>query len=194
MKTLYLVRHAKSSWKYPELDDFERPLNKRGSQSAPLMGKILKKLKVAPDLVMSSPATRAAMTARIIAGKINYPLEEIQYTESIYEFSEDKLINVIEQIDDAVKKAMLVGHNPGLTDLANYISDHPVSNIPTCGVFCVHLDIASWAEIDEHCGKLEFFEFPKRPYRYLRDRKIGCFSFQYFVSILIYHPDSSKFN
>jgi phosphohistidine phosphatase len=121
MKTLYLVRHAKSSWKYPNLDDFERPLNKRGRKNAPFMGTILKKLKVAPDLLISSPANRAAITARIIAAKINYPLEKIRYRESIYEFSEDALIHVIKQIDDSVNKAMIVGHNPATNGLANYI-------------------------------------------------------------------------
>ena len=79
MKTLYLVRHAKSSWKYPNLDDFERPLNKRGRKNAPFMGRILKKLKAVPDLVISSPANRAATTARIIADMIDYPLEKIQF-------------------------------------------------------------------------------------------------------------------
>jgi phosphohistidine phosphatase len=162
MKTLYLVRHAKSSWKYPDLDDFERPLNKRGRKNAPFMGKLLKKLKVAPDLVISSPANRAATTARIIAAAINYPLENIVYSESIYEFSENALIHVIIQIEDAVNKAMVVGHNPAINGLANYIGDHPISNIPTSGVFCVELDISSWAKICEHCGKLKFFEFPKK--------------------------------
>jgi phosphohistidine phosphatase len=162
MKTLYLVRHAKSSWKYPNLDDFERPLNKRGRKSAPFMGKILKKLKVAPDFIISSPANRAAMTARIIADMINYPLEKIRYSESIYEFSEDALIHVVKDIDAAVKKVMVVGHNPALNGLANYIGDQPISNIPTCGVYCVELDVTSWAKIGEHCGKLKFFEFPKK--------------------------------
>jgi len=162
MKILYLVRHAKSSWKYPNLDDFERPLNKRGRKTAPFMGKILKKSKVAPDLMFSSPANRAAMTARLIADKINYPLDEIRYSESIYEFSEDALINAIEDIDDAVNKVMIIGHNPALTDLANYIGDQPISNIPTCGVCCLDLDIQSWMEIGEHCGKLKFFDFPKQ--------------------------------
>jgi phosphohistidine phosphatase len=162
MKTLYLVRHAKSSWKYPSLDDFERPLNKRGRKSAPLMGKFLKKLKTAPDIIISSPASRAAMTARIIADMINYPLERIRYSEHIYEFSDDALIYVIEQIDNAVNKAMVVGHNPALTDLANYIGDQPISNIPTCGIFCVDLDITSWEKIDAHCGIVKFFEFPKK--------------------------------
>jgi len=162
MKTLYLVRHAKSSWKYPDLDDFERPLNKRGRKNAPFMGKVLKKLKVAPDLVLSSPANRAAMTARIIAASINYPLENIRYNEAIYEFNENALIHVVKQIDDAVNKAMVVGHNPAINGMANYIADQSRSNIPTCGVFCVELDISSWTKISEHCGKLKFFEFPKK--------------------------------
>ena len=162
MKTIYLVRHAKSSWKYPNLDDFERPLNKRGRKSAPLMGTILKKLKVAPDLIVSSPANRAAMTARIIADKISYPLDNIRYSESMYEFSANALIDVVEHLDDVLNKAMLVGHNPALTDLANYIGNKPISNIPTSGVFCVELDISSWKKISEHCGKLKFFEFPKK--------------------------------
>jgi phosphohistidine phosphatase len=162
MKTLYLVRHAKSSWKNPNLDDFERPLNKRGRKNAPFMGKVLKELKVAPDLVISSPANRAATTARIIAAAINYPLEKIRYSEAIYEFSENALFHVVKQIDDTVKKAMVVGHNPAINGLANYIGDQSISNIPTCGVFCVELDTSSWKKISEHCGKLKFFEFPKK--------------------------------
>ena len=162
MKTIYLVRHAKSSWKYPNLDDFERPLNKRGRKNAPFMGKVLKKLKVAPDLVISSPANRAATTARIIAAAINYPLENIRYSEAIYEFSENALIHVVKQIDDAVNKAMIVGHNPATNGLANYIGDQPISNIPTAGVFDVDLNISSWAKISGHCGKVIFFEYPKK--------------------------------
>ena len=162
MKTLYLVRHAKSSWKYPNLDDFERPLNKRGRRNAPFMGSVLKKLKVAPDLVLSSPANRAATTARTIAYSIDYPLDNIQYSEIIYSFSENALIHVIRQIDDSVKKAMVVGHNPALTDLANTIGDTTISNIPTSGVCCIELDISSWANLEGQRGKLNFFEFPKK--------------------------------
>lgn len=162
MKTLYLVRHAKSSWKYPKLDDFERPLNKRGRKNAPFMGSLLRELNVAPDLVISSPANRAAMTARIIAAALDYPLEDIQYTEAIYEFGEKALIDVVKEIDDRVNQAMVVGHNPATNGLANYIGDQPVSNIPTCGVFCVELDIASWSNLKAHCGKVKFFEYPKK--------------------------------
>ena len=162
MKTLYLVRHAKSSWKYPNLDDFERPLNKRGRRNAPFMGSILKKLKVAPDLIISSPANRAATTARIIADAIEYPLEDIQYYETIYGSSEYDLLQVIQDLDTSVNQAMLVSHNPALTDLANSIGDTAISNIPTCGVCCVNLNISSWAKIGEQRGKLKFFEFPKK--------------------------------
>ena len=162
MKILYLVRHAKSSWKYPRLDDFERPLNKRGHRNAPFMGEILKKLKVAPDLIISSPANRAATTARIIADTIDYPLENIYYDETIYALSEYDLIHVIQELDDGINQAMLVSHNPALTDLANSIGDTSISNIPTCGVCCINLNTSSWSSIGEQRGKLEFFEFPKK--------------------------------
>ena len=162
MKTLYLVRHAKSSWKYPKLDDFERPLNKRGRKNAPFMGSILSKLNVSPDLIVSSPANRAAMTARIIAAALDYPLENIRYKEAVYEFGEKALIDIVKKIDDAVDQAMLVGHNPATNGLANYIGDQSIGNIPTCGVFCVELDIASWSNIKAHCGQVKFFEYPKK--------------------------------
>ncbi len=162
MKILYLVRHAKSSWKYPTLDDFERPLNKRGRKNAPLMGKILKKLDAKPDLIISSPAARASMTARIISDQMNYPLEKIRYDESVYAASENELLHIIAEIDDQVTKAMLISHNPGLTSLANLAGDSPISNIPTSGVCCIELSISSWANIWKHRGKVKFFEFPKK--------------------------------
>jgi phosphohistidine phosphatase len=162
MKTLYLVRHAKSSWDYPELEDFERPLSKRGRDSALLMGKILNKLKAAPDLVISSPANRAAMTARVLADAIHYPLDRIQYRESMYLTEETVLLQIVKSIGDSVKRAMLIGHNPGLTGLANTIADQPIDNIPTGGVCCVDLKISSWKEVREHGAKLRFFEFPKK--------------------------------
>ncbi len=162
MKILYLVRHAKSSWKYSGLDDFERPLNKRGRKNAPFMGGVLKKRGVLPELVLSSPATRAAMTARIIAAEIGYPLEDIIYTESMYGTGERGMIAIIKQMDDEISKLMLVGHNPGMTSLANAMGNDPVSNIPTSGIYCVHLDIPSWEMIRDRCGKTEFFEYPKK--------------------------------
>jgi phosphohistidine phosphatase len=162
MKTLYLIRHAKSSWNYPELEDFERPLSRRGRKSALLMGKILNNLKAAPDLLISSPANRAAMTARTIADAIQYPLDKIQYREAIYLADETVLIQVIMNISDSVKRAMFIGHNPGLTGLANTIADQPIDNIPTSGICCMDFNIASWKGIRKHNGKLRFFDFPKK--------------------------------
>jgi phosphohistidine phosphatase len=162
MKTVYLVRHAKSSWNDPDLEDFERPLNKRGRKSALLMGTVLKKLEAAPDLVISSPANRAAMTARMLADAIRYPLEKIQYSETIYLSDENVLIRFLRNIKDSVNQAMLIGHNPGLTELVNYIGDQRINNIPTGGVCCIDLKITSWKDIREHGGQLRFFEFPKK--------------------------------
>ncbi|MBN1102670.1 MAG: histidine phosphatase family protein [Deltaproteobacteria bacterium] len=161
MKTIYLVRHAKSSWKYPALEDFERPLSGRGRRSAPLMGTVLKKLKTAPHLMISSPANRAAMTARMIAGGIDYPLDRILYSEVLYMSDKKALLDVIKNMDDVVSRAMLIGHNPAITELAAYISDRRITNIPTCGACRIDLDITSWIDIDKNCGKMRFFEFPK---------------------------------
>jgi phosphohistidine phosphatase len=162
MKTIYLVRHAKSSWNYPELHDFERPLNKRGRRNALLMGTILNKRKAAPDLVISSPASRAAMTARMLADAIRYPLDTIHYSETMYLSDKNVLLQVIRTIDDSVNQAMLIGHNPGLTELANYMANKPIDNIPTGGMCRMDLKVTSWKEAREHGAKLRFLEFPRK--------------------------------
>jgi len=161
MKKLYLVRHAKSSWKQPALDDFERPLNRRGRSDAPRMGHWLKKKQICPDIFLSSPANRAAMTARIIAEIIGYPLSSISYVDRIYEASVSQLMDVISLIDEGAAHAFLVGHNPGLTFLANSLGDKPVSNISTCGIFALNLIIDEWKDVHKKCGKCIFYESPK---------------------------------
>ncbi len=162
MKILYLVRHAKSSWDYPDLEDFERPLNYRGHNNAPFMGDVLRKRAVLPDLLLSSPATRAATTARIIADKINYPLKNLIYTNSIYGADEDTMIDLIKSIDSHIDKLMIVGHNPCFTSLVNRFGDLRVRNLPSCGIYCIHLDISGWEMFGDQRGKTEFFEFPKK--------------------------------
>ena len=162
MKTLYLLRHAKSSWDNPELDDFERPLNKRGHHDAPLIGNLLEKLNISPDLIISSPAIRASMTARIIADAIKYPLDRIRYDENIYEAGELDLLEVIYAVGDTVDKLMLVGHNPSFTYLSHYLAKHHVQNIPTCGLFAAELNITSWTKVKKNCGKLSLYEYPKK--------------------------------
>ncbi|NIS80425.1 MAG: histidine phosphatase family protein [Anaerolineales bacterium] len=162
MKRLYLVRHSKSSWKNPGLTDFDRPLNKRGKRDAPFMGALLMERGVFPDIILSSPAKRALRSAKIIAEEIEYPLEEIVTLPELYMASAHELLDLIRYLDDVYAEVMLFGHNPGFTDLANFLTEYDVDNIPTSGVFCVDFDVLSWGEVSEGSGKVAFFDYPKK--------------------------------
>ena len=162
MKRLYLIRHAKSSWKDVDLADIDRPLNKRGERDAPFMGELLKKLQAKPDLIISSPAKRARKTAAIIARQIGYPGDKILIEDSIYALCVPTILNVINDIDDSQDEVMIFGHNPDFTALANYLTNSEVANIPTCGIFCVDFDIQSWKEVKKGNGSVSFFEYPKK--------------------------------
>jgi len=162
MKTLYLVRHAKSSWKDPALDDMDRPLNKRGKRDAPLMGKVLREQGIKPDVLFSSPAARALATARKMAKEIGVAKEDIVIAEAVYGASEEDLLGVIRAIDDAAASAMLFGHNPEFTGLANELSPEPIDNMPTCSVFCVTFAAESWRDASPENAQFEFLDYPKR--------------------------------
>jgi len=162
MKTLYLVRHAKSSWDYPDLDDFERPLNKRGMRDAPKMGKRLKERDILPDLLLSSPATRAINTAREIAYQIDYPEENIETDEEIYHAGKDILLRVLRAQNDSINSIMLFGHNPGFTNFANAIANQDIDNVPTAGIVAIEFKNAGWGNLDFGDGKLLFFDYPKK--------------------------------
>lgn len=161
MKKLYIVRHAKSSWKFPELDDFDRPLNKRGKRDAPRMGQFLKEKDLQVDMLLSSSAARAKRTAEILADSLSLPANKIKFDREIYESDTMGLQKIVSRLDDRYTDAMLVGHNPGMTYFANMLANIRIDNIPTCGVVCVNLKISSWKEISENCGTLNFFEIPK---------------------------------
>jgi phosphohistidine phosphatase len=161
MKKLYVIRHAKSSWAEPDMADFERPLNERGKTDAPMMGKRLKKAKIHPDLIISSPAKRALKTAKIIAKELDFPKEQIVTDGAIYPGGVSGLLDVIHSLHDSFQTVILVGHNPGLTDLANYLTDVQIDNIPTCGVFCVDFEIQSWKKVGEGNGICVLFDYPK---------------------------------
>lgn len=163
MKTLYLVRHAKSSWKQPELDDFDRPLNKRGKRDAPQIAKRLAKLKIFPEIIISSPAQRAAETARIITEKIGFPEKKIQWDPSVYEAGVEALLDVIHRIPESANAAMMFGHNPGITILANFLGNTDIVNIPTCGVYCVRFKSGKWRDVRGGSGECCFYEYPKKP-------------------------------
>ncbi|MDO8455226.1 MAG: histidine phosphatase family protein [Sulfurimonas sp.] len=160
MKRVYLIRHAKSSWKDSLLDDFERPLNKRGKSDAPLMGSRLKDKKIIPDIILSSPAVRAKRTAEIIAKKIGFE-KEIVFKKDIYEANATTLHKILTKIADKNSVAFLFGHNPSLNELAEKYLEFN-ENIPTCGVVEIEFDCDSWVDISVKNAKLVSFDYPKK--------------------------------
>ena len=144
MKTLFLVRHAKSSWNEPGLPDKDRPLNDRGKRDAPKMGERLAKRNVKPDLILSSPARRALKTAQIIAKRLDYRLEDILVDDRLYAAEADDLLHVIRELGDKPKSVMLVGHNPELTELAHRLSNK-ITRMPTCAVAELMFDAKWWS-------------------------------------------------
>ncbi len=162
MKKLYLIRHAKSSWSDPGLDDFDRPLNKRGLKDAAVMGKVLKKTFLKPDGIITSSARRAQETAEIIAHKIGFPIKKVVVEERIYEAVTYDLLEIITDLDDNLDTVILFGHNPGMTNLANRLNDIEIDNIPTCGIFAIEFDTKSWRKVSEKTGSFISFEYPKK--------------------------------
>jgi phosphohistidine phosphatase len=164
MKRITLLRHAKSSWDNTNLDDFQRPLNKRGERDAPAMGQRLAERNVRPTLIVSSDAVRAISTARVIARTIKFPLGFIQPIHALYLASPAAIIDVLVNEAERYSDVMVVGHNPGLTELVNQISDAQIDNIPTCGAFSVDVDIENWAELTNSRGQLAWHDYPKKPH------------------------------
>lgn len=162
MKTLTLVRHAKSSWKADVPSDRERPLNKRGERDAPIMGACIADAGIRPSLIVSSPAVRAWAMAKVVARKIGYPLESLQREDNLYLASLNDLIDVVAAQDDAIESIMVVGHNPGLTDFANYLSPNLTSNLPTAGVVSVSIDRDDWSLFERPATKLALYDYPKK--------------------------------
>lgn len=162
MKNLILIRHAKSSWKDPTLSDRDRPLNSRGKRDAPAIGALLKKSRLAPDLILSSPALRARKTARKIARQVGFDPERIVVRDEIYLQDISSLLGVIADLDDRHGRVYLVGHNPELTDLANQLTGADIENIPTCGVVSVEFANDSWRECAWMKGRLVLFLRPEK--------------------------------
>ncbi|HEY0654458.1 MAG TPA: histidine phosphatase family protein [Chryseosolibacter sp.] len=164
MKTVYLIRHAKSSWEEEGLADFDRPLNERGKIDAPRMGKRLKEKDIVPDLLLSSPAKRALSTAKRIADAIGFPKEKIKTDRALYHADEDEILNVIRSLSDKNDCVILFGHNPGLTDFVNTMNhdrSHYIDNVPTCGVVAFTFQTNSWKHIDFGKGDLILYDYPK---------------------------------
>jgi phosphohistidine phosphatase len=161
MKTLVIVRHAKSSWDDPFLSDHQRPLAKRGLRDAPLMGAILADWGPPVDRVISSSAVRALKTAELVTGEMGLPWDEIQIEEDLYHATEYEMLDIIREQEDYLDGLLLFGHNPGMTYLVNDLSDLDLENLPTCGVVILQFDVDSWAEIGEALATSADIHIPK---------------------------------
>ncbi|KAF0151895.1 MAG: phosphohistidine phosphatase SixA [Ignavibacteria bacterium] len=162
MKYICLIRHAKSSWADPTQTDFERTLNERGEKDAPKMARLVYSKNIFPELMISSPATRAFSTAEIFAEEFGYSVEKIISDARIYESSTRELLEVVQQISDNYKTVFLFGHNPGITNFANLLSYKPIVDMPTCAIVALELNIENWSNAERFCGRLILQEYPKK--------------------------------
>ncbi|MCB9423397.1 MAG: histidine phosphatase family protein [Ardenticatenaceae bacterium] len=147
MKTLLILRHAKSSWDNAQLTDYERPLNSRGKQDAPLMGKLLREQDLVPDLIITSSAERALATAEAVALAGGYE-QEIRATRSFYHADPDAYIDVLRQLDDSLERVMVVGHNPGMEELLEELTGL-WEQMPTAALAQIALPINHWHEFED---------------------------------------------
>ena len=163
MKTLYMVRHAKSSWKDENLEDIDRPLNKRGKRDAPFMGKLLQEKGILPDVLMTSPALRAHTTAHLFADQMDYPTDKLIVNNAIYEADVSDLLQVIQNdLKNEWDSAMIFGHNMTYTTFANLYADSYIDNVPTCAIVAIAFDVKSWSKVTRENGRVLFFEYPKK--------------------------------
>lgn len=159
MKTLYILRHAKSSWDNADLSDFERPLNERGLKAAPLVGGVMKANGFEPEIVLSSPARRAEQTAALIKESAGIGAA-IQFDERIYEASPARLLEIIAEQNEKAASFLLVGHNPGLEGLLKFLTGelHPM---PTAALAVVDLETEKWSEVNSVKGNLRTLIRPR---------------------------------
>ena len=161
MKTLYLVRHAKSSWNYPDLRDDERPLLEKGIKRTKKVANFLLEQNVRVDCIKSSPAVRALETARIIAHALDFPLEEIQVEKQIYHANANSMYDQFYDLSDNISSVMMVGHNPTFTSFANYFLENKLDWLPTSGIVSISFETDAWNEIMSAARKTNFVVFPK---------------------------------
>lgn len=161
MRTLTIFRHAKSSWDIKDQPDRDRPLNERGERDAPLMGNRVRTLRIRPSLIVSSDAERAWQTARIVAQQIAYPAEFLQRDKRLYLANLRTLLDVVAELDDGFNSVLLVGHNPGLTELANLLVPGITRNLPTAGFVSVLVDCDQWNIRARRSAKRLAYEYPK---------------------------------
>ncbi|MEY3369243.1 MAG: hypothetical protein RI973_2398 [Bacteroidota bacterium] len=149
MKTLCLIRHAKSSWDHPELEDIHRPLNDRGLHDAPFMANMLKARGLQPDAIVSSPAVRAMATALFFKTVLEVKDSNVLVRDAIYEAMPATILHLVRNFSDDFSTVLLFGHNPTLNSVVNMFSEEYISNLPTCGIFLIQAEIGSWADFNQ---------------------------------------------
>lgn len=162
LKNLFLIRHAKSSWKDPDQSDINRPLNNRGLKDAPFMANMLFEKENHVDLIVSSPAKRAFTTARFFANAFDYPIEKIEQEVKIYHAFPADILDIIREFPTTAYKVFIFGHNPTFTMLANMFAPSPIANVPTCGIIKIEANISSWKNFNTYSSVLSAFYFPKQ--------------------------------
>src|SRR2546423_7766695 len=161
MKSLLLIRHAKSSWDDLSIPDTERPLNERGKKDAPDMAERLLKRKVNPDAFISSPAKRARKTAEAFAKTYGEGKKAVLLKEQLYGAGDSEFADLISSLPEEYSTVAIFSHNPGITEFANTLTSTRVDNIPTAGIFAVQAEIDNWKEFPTAKWIFWFFDFPK---------------------------------
>lgn len=162
MKTLIVIRHAKSSWDDAAQADFDRPLNKRGLRDAPFMGSVLRFREALPDWIVTSPARRALETAQHISRETGYDLEAIDIRRSLYLPELSTLMETIQGLDDDWDRVYLIGHNPEHSNLVERLTGKETGELPTCGMAAIEFKVDSWAHVMAGSGRLAWLDYPKR--------------------------------
>jgi phosphohistidine phosphatase len=160
MKTIYLIRHAKSDWG-ADVDDFDRPLNDRGKRDAPVMARRLKLRNVDIDAFVSSPAKRALKTAKIFAAEFSLQHEQIVQIPELYMAPAATFYSVLESLDNSLSSVLIFSHNNGITEFANSLGIARIDNMPTCSVFAFTVEAESWVQIRTALKQFVFFDYPK---------------------------------
>lgn len=161
LKTIFIIRHAKSSWTEIDARDFDRKLDLRGHNDAPRMAKILKAEGVQPDLIVSSPAMRAKTTASYFSKEFGIDDQNIDFQSDIYEAMESDIWHTIKDLPNTAKVVFLFGHNPTLTYFTNRFNATPIDNLPTCGIVRIDMSVDDWALFSEKNAKVTGLWYPK---------------------------------
>lgn len=161
MLEILLVRHAKSCWSDPSVEDFSRKLNKRGKNDLKLMSEKISEVFPKADYILCSPAKRTKKTLKGILKKVNWS-DDINLLYLLYLADRETLFNIVRHIDESYQRVVLIGHNEGITELANHLQGNVIDNIPTLGVVKVSFKAKKWSEISANSGKLESFIYPKK--------------------------------